>query len=253
MDQLTALFPAEPVLSLLLALISLLFAYTVFNLVGFGTGLVAGAPLAQLLPVSRVIPLLAVLDFGSAAARAWQHRQRIAYPELRRLLPGMLIGQSLGVFLLSRLAPAPMACLLGIFVIVQGIRGLRPPAAVLDTPSGAWPSAILGGVLGGLFGSGGFMYASYLTRRLEDREAFRATQAILIGLSTAWRIVLCAATGLLDLPLLLTALLLLPAVPAGHWLARRIDLRLSRRQLDILLNLLLLAAGALLIWRQWQT
>jgi uncharacterized membrane protein YfcA len=100
-----------------------------------------------------------------------------------------------------------------------------------------------------LFGSGGFMYASYLERQLADRQAFRATQAVLIALSTAWRILLCALAGSLDLALLLTALLLSPSLLLGHWLAARIDAGLNRQRLRQLLNLLLLLAGGLLIWR----
>ncbi len=47
-------------------------AYTVFTLVGFGSALVASAPLAQVMPVAQVIPLLALLDCGGATLRAWR-------------------------------------------------------------------------------------------------------------------------------------------------------------------------------------
>ena len=239
---------------LALACLALTLAYTLFALLGFGTALVASPPLASLLPVAQVIPLLALLDFTGAASRGWQARRAIVTAELRRLLPGMLAGQALGVLLLVHLPAALMAALLGSFVVVQGWRGLLAAETAAATP-GAAPGhraswlALCGGLLGGLFGSGGFMYASYLERQLADRQAFRATQAVLIALSTAWRILLCALAGSLDLALLLTALLLSPSLLLGHWLAARIDAGLNRQRLRQLLNLLLLLAGGLLIWR----
>lgn len=234
--------------------LALTLAYTLFALLGFGTALIASPPLASVLPVAQVIPLLALLDFAGAASRAWRARRNIATAELRRLLPGMLAGQTLGIMLLVQL-PAPlMAGLLGSFVVVQGWRGLLAAQPEATAPGAApaqraiWP-ALCGGLLGGLFGSGGFMYASYLERQLADRQAFRATQAVLIALSTAWRIALCVVAGSLDRALLLTALLLSPSLLLGHWLAARIDAGLNRQRLRQLLNLLLLLAGSLLIWR----
>lgn len=247
MPALSELLPLDP--QLLVAALALVFAYTVFNLVGFGTALVASAPLAAIMPVARVIPLLALLDFIGAASRAWQARRSIARAALGRLLPGMLAGQLIGVYLLAQLPARWMALLLGAFIVIQGLRGLRPAAHANPQQPRAWMSALLGGMLGGLFGSGGFMYARYLERHLSSRDAFRATQAVLIALSTAWRILLCALGGLLDPPLFASALLLLPCLYAGQWLAGHIDLHLTREQLNRLLNVLLLIAGASLIAR----
>jgi len=224
-------------------------AYTLFTLVGFGSALVASAPLAQVMPVAQVIPLLALLDCGGASLRAWRAWSSVAWPAFRLLLPGMLIGQLLGVFVLSRL-PAPlMAMALGAFIVILGLRGLmvRKTGKVSTRP--ALLHGVFGGVLGGLFGSGGFVYAAYLERHVESKEGFRATQALLIALSTAWRVVLCVAVGVLDLQVVMLALALLPAMALGIWAGHRIDLRLSRDQLFKLLNGLLVVSGAVLILR----
>ena len=236
----------------LLAALAVVFAYTVFTLVGFGSALVAGAALAQVMPVMRVIPLLALLDCGGSSLRAWRARRAVDWPAFMTLLPGMLLGQLLGVQVLARLPLAWMASALGVFVIVLGGRGLCRKAVA---PAGqasllaAWGHALGGGALGGLFGSGGFMNASYLERRLAGRESFRATQAVLIALSTGWRIVLCASRGMLDGGILLWAAALLPAGLLGAWLGQRIDLKLSRAQLFRLLNGLLVLSGLALLLR----
>lgn len=235
---------------LLLAMLAIVIAYLVFTLVGFGSALLASAPLAQVMPVARIVPMLALLDFGGAALRGWRSRQHVDWAAFRRLFPGMLLGQLAGVALLARLPAAGMALMLGIFIISQGLRGLLArPRSTPGSGGRALASGLLGGVLGGLFGSGGFIYASYLERHLASREAFRATQAVMIGLSTAWRIVLCLFLGLLDLDLLFTALVFVPPMAIGIWLGHHIDLKMERQQLSRLLNVLLIACGGSLLWR----
>jgi uncharacterized protein len=249
-DSIAVLLALNDLPSLLIAAGALVFAYIVFSLMGFGSALIASGPLAGIMPVAKVVPLLALLDCFSSVARGWKARHLIAAHELKRLVPGMLFGQLLGVLFLSRLPAAMMAILLGCFIACYGIRGLvawRP--SVFHVSYGAIFHGLAGGVLGGLFGSGGFMYASYLERRLEDRNSFRATQAVLIALSAAWRVGLCIATGLIDSRLLITALVLLPAVLIGGGLGKRIDLHLSRDQSYLALNVLLVISGITLVIR----
>ncbi len=225
-------------------------AYAVFTLVGFGSALIASAPLAQVMPVAQVIPLLALLDCGGSSLRAGRAWRAVAWPALAKLAPGMALGQLLGVYVLSRLPLAWMAMALGGFVVVLGVRGLLGRPGVPQTErAGAWRYALFGGVLGGLFGSGGFMYATWLERHLPQREAFRATQAVLIAFSTAWRIALCFGLGLLDAGVFWRAFAMLPAMLAGIWLGLRIDVKLSRDQLFQILNALLVVSGVSLIVR----
>jgi hypothetical protein len=207
----------------------------------------------MVMPVARVVPLLAMLDCVGSATRGFRAGQAVDRSELYRLLPSMLFGQVAGVLALAWLPLRVMAVLLGVFVAVQGWHGLRcSPAAGRKEKAGWLPTALaiglFGGFLGGLFGSGGFVYASYLERRLE-RNAFRATQAVLIAVSTAWRVLLCSLAGLIDGALLGTVLLLAPAAYAGMWLGRHLDLRLSREQLFALLNGLLVLSGLALMLR----
>ncbi len=84
------------------------------------------------------------------------------------------------------------------------------------------PMGIVGGLFGALFGSGGFLYAIYLNSRL-SKDAARATQSALISCSTVVRLSLFLIAGVYaDLPLLLLALCLLPAMGLGLWFGRRL-------------------------------
>lgn len=231
------------------ALLGVVVAYAVFTLVGFGSALTASGPLAMLMPVGKVIPMLAMLDFAGSSLRGWRARREVAWKAFMQLFPGMLAGQLLGVLVLAKLPPALMAVALGGFVVIQGLKGLLKRREALRPPRFAFGHGLFGGVLGGLFGSGGFIYAAYLERTLDSRSAFRATQAALIALSTAWRIVLCLSVGLLDLQLAATALAFVPAMALGVYAGHHIDLRISREQLFKLLNGLLVVCGASLVLR----
>jgi uncharacterized membrane protein YfcA len=226
-------------------------AYAAFSLLGFGSALLASPALALVLPVARVVPLLAMLDAAGSLARGWRSRRLIDRAALGVLLPGMLAGQLLGVALLAWLPVREMALLFGSFIVLLGLSSFRSKAAVKPV-AGWWQAAVhslAGGVLGGMFGSGGFLYARYLARRLPDRDAMRATQAVLIAVSTLWRIALCAVAGLLDVHLVVTALLLAPAALLGFRLGGRLDAGLSQARWVALLNGFLVAAGLGLIVR----
>lgn len=250
MDELMSLLPpTDGALLWIVALTAIALAYTAFTLVGFGSAMIASGPLSLVIPVAKVIPLLAMLDFLGAASRGWKNRKEVAWHEFGQLFPGMLLGQLLGVQVLARLPATAMAVGLGLFVMIQGLKGLRRKPAAPPPSRRAFVQGLLGGMLGGLFGSGGFMYAAYLERRLPSRNAFRATQAVLIALSTAWRIVLCLWAGLIDAGLFMATLGLVPAMAIGVYAGHHIDLRISREQLFGLLNILLVACGMSLILR----
>lgn len=232
--------------ALLAAFVILILAYGIFSLMGFGTALLAGAPLAWVMPVAQVIPLLAVLDGVGALQRGYRARRLVDRSSLRQLLPGMLLGQVLGIGLLTSLPLQVMAVLLGSFVAAYGAWGLRATQAVGAGAPG-WLCGAFGGVLGGLFGSGGFVYAACLQARLADRNAFRATQAVMISISTLWRMGLCALSGLIDKPLLMTAAVLLPAMWIGMQLGAEADRRLSDKHFGKALHVLLVLSGLALV------
>jgi uncharacterized membrane protein YfcA len=101
-----------------------------------------------------------------------------------------------------------------------------------------------------MFGSGGFIYAIYLSRRLDDKDAMRATMSVLIALAAFTRLVIFALAGVyttLELPLM--AALLIPAMLAGLYAGHRITLRMSRDRFIRVLSMVLIVTGATLVVR----
>jgi uncharacterized membrane protein YfcA len=226
-------------------------SYVVFGIAGFGTALVASPLLAQVMPVSHIVPLLALLDFFAATTNLMRDGRKAEMSELKRLVPLMIIGSGAGALILLFTKPDILLLLLGIFVVcysAYSLSGYRP--AHKFRPVFAVPFGLVGGVFSALFGSGGFIYAVYLQSRLESKEHIRVTQTTLIGLSTLTRLVIFLAAGVYaDVKLLLLAAVLAPSMLAGVWIGRRITLKLSREQFVRLVNIVILVSGIGLIAR----
>ena len=234
----------------LLLELAIALAYIVFGVAGFGTALVAGPLLSLCLPLSKIIPLLVLLDFVAAFGNWLPARRDVARAELLRLLPCMALGCLVGVVFLLNLKSDVLLLMMGIFISAYAIYSLAVKARPRQVAAGwAIPTGTVGGLFGALFGSGGFLYALYLNARL-PKEAARATQSALISCSTVVRLTLFVMAGVYaDGALLLLAVCLLPAMALGLWAGRRLTRKLSREAFVRLVTWLVLASGIALIVR----
>jgi uncharacterized membrane protein YfcA len=230
---------------------SVVVAYIIFGIAGFGTALVSAPVLAQVMPVAKVVPLLALLDFIAAAVSGLRMTKNVVVGELRWLVPTMVIGSLIGVWMLLLMPTRVMMAALGLFVIAYGVRGLLGDGASGEL-SRAWVAlfGVGGGICSAMFGSGGFVYAMYLSRRLGNLESIKATQGTLIALSTLTRVVMYAIAGVYsDLDLLRLAGILLPGMMLGLYIGYRITLRMTKTHFLRILHTLLIASGIALLWR----
>ncbi|QUG73792.1 TSUP family transporter [Erwinia sp. E602] len=230
---------------------TLLVAYVIFGIAGFGSALIASPVMALYLPLSQIVPLLALLDLCAAIINVSRDGRNAAWPELRRLVPLMVAGSLVGATILLTTRPEILLLALGVFVIGYALWSLigRKPAHAFP-PAAVVPFGLVGGVFSALFGSGGFIYAIWLGGRLPQKEAFRITQTTIIGLSTLTRVIIFAVAGVyMDWHLLLLALTLLPGMIIGITLGRFFTLKMSREQFLRMINLILLASGVMLVGR----
>ncbi|MCO8170686.1 sulfite exporter TauE/SafE family protein [Pseudomonas sp. 21LCFQ02] len=226
-------------------------AYVVFGIAGFGTALVAGPVLIHFMPLSRIIPLLVVLDFIAALGNLLPARRSVVKSELLRLLPCMAVGCTLGVLFLLNLKSDVLLLLMGLFVTAYALYSLMVKVRPTQLAAGwAVPMGTVGGLFGALFGSGGFLYAIYLNARLTSKEQARATQGALISCSTVVRLGLFVIAGVYaELSLLVLAVCLLPAMLIGSWIGRGITMKLSREAFVRLITWLVLISGIALLAR----
>ena len=233
-------------------------AFVTEAVLGFGSTVMVVSLGAQLLPLNELLPTYVPLNMVLSAWLVARHHRHVDLSLLLvRILPFMAVGMA-AAFLLPFLTGASLdqALLLGLFgIVVMGLalpellEALRRPTAPL-TPSVVRgpltrPVAALvlgaGGLIHGLFGSGGPMVVYFTGRLRLDKSVFRATLAglwlllngVLVGMflhrgeisgETLRR------SGGLVVPLLIGAVV-------GEHLHGRVDVRVFRTLVFVLLFL----------------
>ena len=226
-------------------------AYVVFGLSGFGSTVVAVPLLAHFLPISYLVPLMAMLDCASAAFIGNANRQHVAKDELKRLMPFMFVGFILGVTVLVGVPDQHLRAALGIFAAAVGVHGIFNPK-LHRRISALWciPTGLVGGAIATIFGAGGPVYATYLSGRIDDKNRMRSTVSTLISISAFSRAILYAISGLLlHVAIFAGMVALSPFVWLGLKIGTRIHVGLTQEQMRRLVGVLLLFTGLSLLAR----
>jgi hypothetical protein len=235
---------------LLVAPLVTIAAYTVFGLSGFGSTVISVPILAHFLPITYLVPLMALLDLASAAFIGTSGREHVAKTEMKRIVPFMFVGFVAGATLLVGVSDDYLRAALGIFAIAVGLHGIFNPG-VHGVISAWWsvPAGIVGGALATVFGAGGPIYATYLSGRLHDKHEMRSTMSALISISAFTRAAIYVVAGLiLHLSMMAGLVLLAPFVWIGLKLGHRIHVGLTQQQMRRAVGgVLLLTGGSLLV------
>ncbi|MEO1766864.1 sulfite exporter TauE/SafE family protein [Thiobacter aerophilum] len=228
----------------------LLLAYFVRGLSGFGSGLVAVPLLALAFPLTWVVPFMLLMDFTASAILGRANRHLVRWQELMPLAPGSVVGVVFGASLLLTLDRQVLLTSLGLLVMLFSLRNL------LDLHGGrpisrlwALPASFVGGTVSALFGTGGPPYVIYLSHRLRDKSAFRATTSVLFLLEGGLRGAVFVASGLIQPRVLLGYALALPLMALGLWAGSRVHLGLDNSQMTRVIGGLLLVSSAALLWK----
>ena len=232
----------------------LLLAYFVRGISGFGSGLIAVPLLALRFPLPQVVPFMLVADFAASALVGGLNFRHLEWTEIRRLMPATLAGVALGTGLLVSLPAAALLTTLGGFILIFALRGLLVRQGPFQpvSPGWAYPAALTGGAVSGLFGTGGPPYVIYLSHRIRDKSVLRATLSGLFFLEGLVRILTFLAAGLLgDARTWLDSLLAAPLIVAALYLGSHVHTRLSDAQMLRLVNLLLLGSATAVLVKAW--
>jgi len=226
----------------------LFLAYFVRGMAGFGSGLIAVPLLSLVLPVTAVVPLVVSLDYLGSASQGIKNLDQIAWKEQLALVPFMLVGVGLGLYLLQAVPTAALVRALGAFVIVYAVYQVLPLPALRGSRLFAIACGLLGGLIGTLFGSGGPFYVIYLNLRNLEKTTFRATFASNFLIDGGIRLVAYVILGLFRWETLVSMAGALPIVVAGLFLGGHMQTRFSQGVFVWLISALLMASGAGLLF-----
>src|SRR2546428_260753 len=189
-------------------------------------------------------PRVVSLDYLGSASQGIKNLGQIAWREQLALVPFMLVGVGLGLYLLQAVPTAVLARGLGAFVIVYAVYQVLPLPALRGSRLFAIVCGLLGGLVGTLFGSGGPFYVIYLSLRNLEKTTFRATFASNFLIDGGIRLVAYAILGLFRWETLVSMAGALPIVAAGLFLGGRMQARFSQRVFVWVISALLIASGA---------
>lgn len=226
-----------------------LLGYTVLGLTGFGSALVIVPLLAWHWPLPEVVALTLLMDVPASVFHSGLNWRRVQWSELLRLLPGLVLGTVIGLWLAPRLPDRWPLLILGVYVASVGLNALRPAAARSAPAAPAWAYAVGAavGVVEMLFGTAGPVVVAWLSRRVPDVQRLRASTPMIITVAASTVLTGMALEGRLSEPVLWTrwSVLIVAAllgVALGHRLASRLPVARLRQ---IICSLLVVSGGLL--------
>ncbi len=244
-----AVLSARGTPDLAVALIAVFMASTVSSIAGFAFSALCGALLFHLMdsPVYTVsVMIVCSIAIQSLSVAALWHS--IDWRSLPILLAGGFLGVPAGVYLLLRLPTGAYHGVIGGLLIVYGgylllrwpVRSMRT-GSLLDACAG-----FIGGITGGLAGFPGAFVTIWCGLKGWDKARQRGVyQPFILSMQLVTLVAIhlmrpspSAATQL-DWKMLA----FVPAALLGAWFGLRIFKRLSDRQFDIVVNVLLIFSG----------
>jgi uncharacterized membrane protein YfcA len=240
-----------------LILFGILFAaFFVGTTLGFGTTIITVTFAAQMMTIKEILPIIAPLNVTLSFYLAIRHRRHIQWSRLlRRIAPAVGLGVPVGLLLFNFQEAHWLQLAFGVFVTVIAAMQLRV-ALTSETGEGAPLGRVpalgflgLGGVIHGLFNTGGPLIVYVLGREIADKSEFRSTIAALFTVLTTVLIIDYTAIGLVTRHTLAVSAIAVIPVAAGMLVGEYAHARLESRTFKRALWTLLLGGGVILTAR----
>ena len=226
-----------------------LLGYSVLGLTGFGSALVVVPLLAWNWPLPAVVALTLLMDVPASAFHSGLNWRQVQWRELRRLLPGMVLGTVLGLWLMQHMNSRWPLLLLGLYVAGVGLNALRVRAAPLQPPDPVWVYPVGGaiGLVEMLFGTAGPLVVAWLSRRVADVQQLRASTPMVIATAATTVLLVMALDGRLSSGVLWQRWSVLIGVALlGVWVGHRLAHRVPVARLRQIICFMLVVSGWML-------
>lgn len=228
-------------------------AQAIYVMVGFGSGLIALGCLAltslNLTDLVVTLLLVSLPSEGFVVARSWRE---ITWPETARICAGVAIGALIGTFFLATGAPTLMLKILSVLLVVSGAGFLWSSLGSRVVSWPIWmqlPVGVASGVLSGLLGAGGPPLIVYYRLAGVSKATFRGNLMAVFLATTVVRLAATGAGGLLTVPRVASAALLLPAALVGLLLGRSWHSGVSEATFRTIVSSSLMVIGVALLLR----
>lgn len=217
---------------------------------GYGTGLLLPPVLVPIIGGEAVVPVIGLAALLTNASRVAAFRDSFDFEKFKLVAVVALPTTVLGAYGYTLLTGAAVNVLIGVMLIVLvSVRRILRRRAVLLSDRGVLVAGVGYGVLnGGTAGSGVVLMSILLGSGLSGTAVIATDAAISLVLGSVKSLTFFGA-GALPLPSILMALLIGICALPGAFIAKRLAFKLSGNVHVLILDCVVLAGGALLIWR----
>ncbi|MEW6201346.1 MAG: sulfite exporter TauE/SafE family protein, partial [bacterium] len=184
---------------------------------------------------------------------ARHHRAVIHSVLWRNILPAAGIGLIIGAALFNFIRSETLAFAYGAFVLLFSTFELSRAVRSVPNKDFSWLQGIFwllsGGIIQGIYASGGPLTVFYATRKLHDKGNFRSTLSALWLILNIVLLISHILTGKTTMITITSSATLLPAMVVGIIIGERLHNLIPAKAFRIFIFIVLIAAGASLILR----
>jgi uncharacterized membrane protein YfcA len=162
------------------------------------------------------------------------------------LIIGGLIGTIVGTYMLASYKSDILKKVLGIFIMAYALKMLfwnKKTDRKLKSYIGII-AGFFGGILGGLFSTGGPPVVVYLDNIINDKKVFRATIIFYFLIVNTWQFALYCYKGLINMDVIKFTLYLMPAFIMGNLIGSFLHIKINDVFFNRIIAIVLLVTGA---------
>jgi len=244
-------------MSILLSGLVVFITHTLEAVTGFGCAVLAMPFVTALLGIQMGVMIITFLAWILALYFAVVKYRDIDWKQYGIITGFMLLGLPIGMYLFRRVDSSNLKTLLAIFILVVSTYQLYHLARKMETKAPLKAKASLpyyllligGGIIHGIFSSGGPLVVLYASRQLQDKAKFRATLCLLWVTLNTIIIATYLIEGSFTAPIAKTATLLVPFVLVGIIAGELIHDKVNERTFSLMVfGMLFLTAIFMLIF-----
>jgi uncharacterized membrane protein YfcA len=231
----------------------IILSQTVETTTGFGSTVIALSLGALIFPMKETVILLVIIGGLQSlwiVLRYYKHIQwRIL---LWRIVPFCGLGLPIGIYFFDYLCGPQLKMYFGIFVVlvatVELVNLYRTKGATRDLPLSVGIALLLaGGIIHGIFASGGPLIVYYASRRFEEKAVFRATLSMLWLVLNSSLAINFAISRSIHIAQIVLAGELLPALFLGIIFGEILHRKVNEFTFRIVVQCILLLTGVFLL------
>jgi uncharacterized protein len=249
-------------LIVLLTAVVVLFATTIHGIAGFGTGQITMGILPLFRDAGPASVIVSVVVFLTNVRVFWSAREAFTWRDYLIPVGGLAVGLPIGMYVFGALDEGGLRTAIGIAMVVATVLIILTQELNVVSDfvgeSGWQPGIITGliaGFLSGIFGGAVaipgppmLVYGAFMLESDQwDGAHMRATFTAFFATNLLYRLVVMMFTGGITGPLMLEALIMVPALILGTWLGIKLFEHMPKKLFRWMVLVLLLVLGTLLI------